>query len=250
MKKRFSALIYLFCFAILSFGSTICREDAVVKKMAEELNAKCPMQLDFLVKLDKVDFKAPKTIVYHHTINLTNSLDTEFLDALKENIKINSGYSIINKDDYKAVKEAGATFTFIYKTQEGEPFLEYEFKPSFYEKESLQFTDEEFEKFLQQSATVLSSQFPQEVFEGINCDSVQYIAPHTLNFVYSFVNLSKDDFEDELIEYLKTDLTASFVEAKEDDRLLKDNNTNFRFSYFDNEGIFIFSLYITPEEYQ
>lgn len=99
-------MVYLFCFAILVYGLTSCeKENTTVKEFAVQLNSHCPLQMDFFTSLNKVDFESPKTLIYNYIIDIKDDSDNELLDALKESIRINSGYSIINKDDFKAVKK-------------------------------------------------------------------------------------------------------------------------------------------------
>ena len=251
MKKALSTSIYLFYFTILVFGLTSCeKENAAVKEFAVQLNSKCPLQLDPLVRLNTVDFESPKTVIYNYTINLKDDSDADLLNALKENIKINTSYDVINKKEFKALKDAGGILKFVYKTSDDKPFLEYSLEPSFYEKGKLEFTKAEFEKLLEQSAIVMDAQLPQQANQEISFESVTYIAPDTLNYSYRFVDLDKENFNESMIENMKKRISSSFTNAKHADKLLKDNNTIFRFSYFDKNGEFIFSLDMTPEEYK
>ena len=256
MVKIFSKFVFiLLCsFFFSSCNLFVNKNSKAIKDAALELQKACPLEIDYLTTLDKVEYKSPKTIVLYSTTNI-NLVKTD-INALKEDVKSNIIYEILhnNKSDFKTLKDAGVIFHYIYKTQAGKEYLNITFGPEFYltqETNQLDYlTDKQVFKSLEEISSLQNSQLPRQIDESYTLQKIKAIEPRTLEYLYR-LEVPMDDIDTVYLNSYeaKQDILNEFLTAKDTDKMLKDNKVTFRFTYEDEKGVPITSIDITPDDY-
>lgn len=242
---------FVLSFFVLSLSACGSSPNKIIKEQAELFNKQCPIKIDYLITLDKVEFESPKTIVYYYTANL-NSIKTD-AEAIKEALKLNIDYTIINNESFQTLKSEEAIFKFVYKTQDGKDFFEYTLEPKVYLDKELtnslkSLSDDQVYNLILQTSGIHNSQLPRQIAEGVEITQVNAIKPRTLEFVYRLL-ATKDQIGELDPQRYKDMLSEMILSKKSEDILLKDNKVNFRFSYYDINNEHLLSVDITADDY-
>lgn len=142
-------------------------------------------------------------------------------------------------------------FKFTYSSLTGEQLLELMYKPDDYLDEQKNIlSDEEVASLIKESSKVGNSQLPTIIEEGLVLKEMRFVEPKTIEYIYQFSDLEKDDLSQTAIRDSKNAVTYSMTSKKDVERLLKDNKVTFRFTYYDMNDELIFTLDVTPNQYQ
>lgn len=254
MKNISKLLPFILCLFIVTSCSSNKNSEAI-KAEAEKMNKSCPVQIDFLTTIDKIEFKSPKTIVYNYILTLKSESATE-LQNFKEGSEINSKYTVLYNDNFKYLKSLGATFEFRYKSADGKDLLNYTIDPDFYLNEDSEYrgnlSDEKVLKLLQQSAMVMNSQTPNEIIDGLSMINVVAHAPRNLEYIYRFDNKEKSELDVNMLtsSKAKDQLIETLKQTRTREAILFDNHVTFKFTYNDKNDDNVATILITPDDYK
>ena len=245
-------LCFLFLSSFMACGGS--KESKMIEATVAEVNKQCPMQIDIVTTLEKVKFESPKTIQYHYKLDF-NQIDTNVED-IKKAIDKNIRYNMVNNKDLDALKEIGTTFKYFYKNQEGKDLFDFTFGPDLYN--SKEFGQQENEnvgsnkifEILQQSADLQNQQLPKAINEAIDMYEVKAILPRTIEYVYRY-RVERQDLDTAYLASKRMRNELVYEISKDNaDKMLKDNDVTFRFTYCDKEGNPLRTIDVAPEDYK
>jgi len=102
------------------------------------------------------------------------------------------------------------------------------------------------------AAQQVNEQCPLVVDFDTTLESVEALAGKTLRYNYTLVNYSKADMTDELSESVQAILAPTLIETvktADEMKTLRDYGTSFQHAYYSNDGVELFVLNVTPEDY-
>lgn len=106
------------------------------------------------------------------------------------------------------------------------------------------------EKQLATAIENLNHSCPYMVDDEVRIDSVNIIYGKTVQYYYTIPGAKKDDIDlTYVLEELKPEAIRK-IQTSPDLKLYRDNNIGLSYIYYDQEGVFIHRIDITPEMYK
>ena len=99
-------------------------------------------------------------------------------------------------------------------------------------------------------AVKMNKDCPITIDEETRLDSVAALPSNTFGYYNTIVNMLKDSVD---IEFAKNGIKGqivNMVKTAPELKQFKNNNTTLEYTYFDKEGVFMFKVTATPEDYK
>ena len=103
---------------------------------------------------------------------------------------------------------------------------------------------------LQKAADEINQSCPIVLDSETRLDRVVATDDNEFEYEYTLVNHSEKDLDINLLEQEMKEKILPFVSDSEDMRQFRDLGTIIRFHYSDKEGLYLFSISVSPEDYE
>lgn len=228
---------------------------AVLRKTAEAISMTCPQEVDFMTTFLSCKFSEPNILQYNYEVDIDLNKVTakKYKEMMDESITYQT-IAHMNTNLAAELKKRQPTIIHNYKTADGIEILEVKITPSMYDKkpEIKTLSDREMYKLLETMATIYNSKKYTYLDDETMLWSIVPIYPRTLEYKYVLTATDMSDMDVDIFsELIKADLTESFkADNESEDKLLRDNDLVYRFSYYDKDSTFISSIDILPSDYK
>jgi len=107
-----------------------------------------------------------------------------------------------------------------------------------------------FDKEMVQSSSEINKTLPIMLDQETRLDNTMALPDRVFQYSFTLVNMVKDSIDmTELQGSLETKILNN-VKTNPDQKHLRDNNTTMVYSYKDQNGVFLFKIIITPNQYK
>lgn len=226
-----------------------------LRQAAEFASKTFPIEVDFVTTAVSCEFKAPDTIQYNYTVDLDldRILASEYNEMMQENITYQT-INHMNISKATALKKLQPVLVHNYKTKEGKKLCEVKVTPEMYDKKPAVriLSDNEMYKSLDRMARIYNTKQGFYFDDETVLKEVRAIHPRSLEYSYSLTTTSLSEIDVELFSKLvKSDIVESLKsDSESEDKLLRDNNVIYRFSYYDKDSYFITVVDVLPSDYK
>jgi len=228
-----------------------------IEKIVDELNKRCPIQIDQTIRLDSCEAIPEKTIKYNYTflfIDATRIDKEEFETQMFDYILYNTQ---INKDTSE-LREMNAMYLYSCKDEKGNLLGEIQIGPEDYNKpvkkpvalDPAFLDDENLYKVLQSIVDQTRKQLPLFTEESgismIDCRTYD----RTLEYTCKLLNEDASRFDS---IYFKTTGVPAAVQSLKDNPEMKtfaEQGVYISNIYLDKSGKYLCTITISPEEYK
>lgn len=120
---------------------------------------------------------------------------------------------------------------------------------SYFAVQQIFFQVPSFDKVMMNAASEINKTCPIMVDRETRLDNVIALPENTLQYNYTLINLTKDQVNiDELKEYIKPAIINN-IKTNPDMKAYRENKTTMAYYYKDKNGISLFKLTVTAEDY-
>jgi len=104
--------------------------------------------------------------------------------------------------------------------------------------------------FLTQAANDVNKSCPFMVDKETRLDNAMAMPNNTLQYNYTLVNTVEGSVDPETMKSYIRPTLLNMIRSNPELRIFRDNKTSFAYSYNDMNGVFLFKLLFTPDQYQ
>lgn len=245
--------------SLLFFFVTGCQKaqvdpaDQLLQEMADSMNESKSSYQDFLTVFDSCAILPNKTLCYYFTLNVNIiRIDTT---AIKTTLKELDTYYFMTDSEFDQLKEHGINYQCVYRSSVGKTLLDFTISPDFYLNRKSDYQDEvsdtKIYEFLKIVADFYNATLPREMSEGYNLARIDLKYPRTLIYRYSLDGVKATDapFEDLYDAEGYESLMVNSLRTTDYMNLFKNQNVIFNYIVTDENDVEMYSITITPDEY-
>jgi len=227
-----------------------------IEIIVNEINSRCPIQIDQTIRLDSCEAISPNTLKYNYVflfIDATRINQEAFKDQMWDYIL----YNTQNNSEIKKLRELGIIFIYSCKDEKDDSLGELRVTPEDYNQpikkpvalDPAFLTDDNLHKVLQSMVDQIQQQLPLFTEEsGINMiDCRTY--DKTLEYTCKLLNEEASRFD---TIYFKTTGVPAAIQSLKDNPEMKtfaERGVYISNIYLDKNGKYLCTITISPEEY-
>jgi len=112
------------------------------------------------------------------------------------------------------------------------------------------FNNNNFDKVMMAAASEINASCPFMVDSETRLDNSIALPKNVFQYNYTLVNLLKETLDTEsLIDQIEPSI-INHVKTNPDMKFLRDNNATINYYYEDKEGVYLFTVSVTPDQYE
>lgn len=225
-------------------------------KFMEEIVAntmkQAPFAIDYMTVFDSCKILPDKTLGYYYTLRI-NLIKTDTA-ALKLVQKETAIYNFMNDSTLNPLKEKSIACRYVYKSPVGKTLLDFTINPDFYSTQQSSFqdtvSDKKMYEYLKATVDFMNPQLPREIGPDIILTKITTDYPRTIIYrcLLDGLKIKDVNFEGVNTDWIKSELIKN-IRTDKSDGILKNNDVTFCYTYTDEDGVELYTIRITPEEY-
>ena len=116
--------------------------------------------------------------------------------------------------------------------------------------QQLFFKTPNFDKILMEIASDLNESCPMMIDSDIRGDNVVALRPKIFQYNYTFINMEKDEYDFISLKNDMEPIMINSVRTNPNMKFFRDNKVTLKYYYKDKNGNYLFTISVTPEQYE
>lgn len=258
LKSRFRniAFVLVLAFTVLTFTQCTDGTQQFIEESVKELNAQCPVQFDYLTRLDNCEALPGHIMKYNYTLLFDSKVQVDTAD-FKAGMTPILLYKIQTNESLAPVKEKKVSFAYSYKDSKGQPIGTIVITPEEYSKPPVKpqeydlsrFVGEDIQLAMETMVKDVKKQLPINITEQmlsiIDCNLLNQ---NQLEYTYKLHSESVSDFD--TTEYKEVTFQNTIESLRSDPTIktLADKGISIHYKYLDKDGNYLCTLAIPASE--